>query len=65
MTEITFLIEAEPAGGFSARALGHEIFTGADTEQELQAMVKDAVACHFEANGIPKLIRLQYGKPSA
>ena len=59
MNEIIFLVEDAPEGGFSARALGHSIFTAADTERELQAMVKDAVACHFEGDA-PKIIRLHY-----
>ena len=60
MNEIIFLIEDAPEGGFSAKALGHSIFTAGDTEQELQAMVKDAVACHFEEGEAPKIIRLHY-----
>lgn len=52
-SEIIFLVEDAPEGGFSARALGHSIFTAADTEQELQAMVKDAVACHFDEGEAP------------
>ncbi|MGC8779358.1 MAG: 2-oxoisovalerate dehydrogenase, partial [Anaerolineae bacterium] len=31
MKEIIFLIEEDPEGGFVARALGHSIFTEADT----------------------------------
>ena len=58
MNEIIFLIEDAPEGGLSARALGHSIFTTADTERELQAMVKDAVSCHFDDGEAPKLIRL-------
>jgi len=60
MNEIIFLVEDAPEGGFSARALGHSIFTVADTERELQAMVKDAVSCHFDDGEAPKLIRLHY-----
>ncbi len=60
MNEIIFLVEDSPGGGFSARALGHSIFTAADTEEELQAMVRDAVACHFDEGTAPKLIRLHY-----
>ena len=60
MNEIIFLVEDAPEGGFSARALGHSIFTSGDTEQELQAMVKDAVACHFDEGEAPKIIRLHY-----
>ena len=60
MIEIIFLVEDAPEGGFSARALGHSIFTAADTEQKLKAMVKDAVACHFDEGEAPKIIRLHY-----
>ncbi len=60
MNEIIFLVEDAPDGGFSARALGHSIFTVADSERELQAMVKDAVACHFEEGEAPRIIRLHY-----
>ena len=60
MNEIIFLVEDAPEGGFSARALGHSIFTDGDTEQELQVMVKDAVACHFDDGEAPKIIRLHY-----
>ena len=60
MNEIIFLVEDAPEGGFSARALGHSIFTTADSEQELQTMVKDAVACHFDDGEAPKIIRLHY-----
>ena len=58
MNEIIFLVEDAPEGGFSARALGHSIFTAADTERELQLMVKDAVSCHFDEGEAPKIIRL-------
>jgi hypothetical protein len=60
MNEIIFLVEDAPEGGFSARALGHSIFTAAETEQELQAMVKDAVSCHFDEGTAPRIIRLHY-----
>lgn len=54
MKEIIFLVEDAPEGGFAARALGHSIFTAGDSEQELQAMIKDAVACHFDEAQAPK-----------
>jgi len=60
MSEIIFLIEDAPEGGFTARALGHSIFTAADTERELQSMVRDAVSCHFDKGEAPKIIRLHY-----
>ena len=60
MNEIIFLVEDAPEGGFAARALGYSIVTAADTQQELQGMVKDAVACHFDEGEAPKIIRLHY-----
>jgi hypothetical protein len=56
--EIVFLVEESPEGGFQARALGHAIFTEADTYKELRKMVKEAVQCHFEPAQIPRVIRL-------
>lgn len=58
MNEILFLVEDDPEGGFTARALGASIFTEADTLPELRRMVQDAVHCHFDAADRPKVIRL-------
>ncbi len=58
MNEIIFLIEEAPEGGYTARALGHSIFTEADAWDELAAAVREAVACHFETGLAPQLIRL-------
>jgi hypothetical protein len=60
MTEIIFIVEASPEGGFTARALGAAVFTEADTEEQLAGNVRDAVACHFEADDRPRVIRLHY-----
>ncbi len=57
MTEIIFLVEEPPEGGYAARALGQPIFTVADTMEELHQMVRDAVMCHFEEAARPKVIR--------
>jgi hypothetical protein len=46
--EIIFLVEEAPEVGYTAKALNYAIFTEADTLDELQAMVQDAVRCHFE-----------------
>lgn len=64
MTEIIFEVEEDEIdGGFVAAALGHGIVTQGDTLDELRAMVKDAVRCHF-GDGLPgkmpKLIRLHF-----
>jgi sulfur relay (sulfurtransferase) DsrF/TusC family protein len=60
MTELIFLVEEAPEGGFTAKALDAAIFTEADTTEQLKAMIKDAVACHFADDEMPKLIRLHY-----
>ncbi len=58
MTEILFTVEDAPEGGFIARAVGHSIFTEADTLDELRQNVREAVECHFDDGQAPKLIRL-------
>ena len=62
MTEIIFVVEEAPEGGYSARAIGESIFTQADSPAELHARVRDAVQCHFDAGMAPKLIRLHFVK---
>lgn len=61
-TEIIFNVEEAPEGGYTARALGHAIFTEADTLDELRAMVRDAVLCHFDGDDRPAVIRLHLVK---
>lgn len=56
--EIIFLVEEAPEGGYQARALGHSIFTEAETFEELKTMAQDAVRCHFEESERPSIIRL-------
>ena len=58
-SEIIFAVEESPEGGFEAKALGHAIFTQADSLEELRAMVQDAVRCHFEEAERPQMIWLQ------
>ena len=58
-TEIIFSVEESAEGGYEARALGHSIFTQAETLEELKEMVRDAVCCHFDDDERPRLIRLQ------
>ncbi len=60
MSEIIFLVEEAPEGGYTARAVGESIFTQAASTGELRARVRDAVRCHFEDNAAPKLIRLHF-----
>ncbi len=59
-SEIIFLVSDSPEGGFEARALGHSIYTEADSVDDLRAMVRDAVAVHFDATERPAVIRLHF-----
>jgi len=61
-SEIIFAIEESPEGGYEARALGHPIFTEADGMEELKAMLRDAVRCHFDDAERPRVIRLHLVK---
>jgi hypothetical protein len=58
--EVIFVVEDSPEGGYEARALGHSIFTQADSIKELRTMVRDAVSCHFDEpdrHPTPSLVR--------
>ena len=58
--EIIFAVEEAPEGGYLARALGHDIFTEADSTDELRDTLRDAVRCHFDEGDRPKVIRLHF-----
>jgi hypothetical protein len=60
MNEIIFVVSEPPEGGYAAEALGHSIFTVADTLEELNEMVREAVVCHFDEDTRPKIIRLHF-----
>ncbi len=60
MTELIFMVEEAPEGGYTARALGESIFTEADDLAGLRHQVRDAVRCHFEEGQQPKVIRLHF-----
>lgn len=51
MSEIAFVVENAPEGGFSAHAVGESIHPQAESEDELHDRVRDAVRCHFEDGG--------------
>jgi hypothetical protein len=61
-SEIIFSVQESPEGGYEARALGHAIFTQADSMEELKAMLRDAVKCHFAEDAKPQVIRLHMVK---
>lgn len=56
--EIIFVVEESLEGGLEAKALGHSIYSEADTLGELKEAVRDAVRCHFEEEDLPRMIRL-------
>ena len=60
MSEIIFIVEEAPEGGYIARAVGESIFTEAESIDDLHAQVRDAVRCHFDGDNAPKLIRLHF-----
>lgn len=60
MSEILFLVESSPEGGYTARAFGADIFTAADDMTSLHTNVREAVRCHFEDDQIPQMIRLHF-----
>ena len=63
MEEILFLVEEDPEGGYTARAMGVAIFTQGETIEELKKNIKDAIRCHFDdEKDIPKIIRLHIVK---
>jgi hypothetical protein len=57
-SEIIFIVDESPEGGFEARALSQSIYTQADTFDALKEMVRGAVHCHFEEDTRPQIIRL-------
>ena len=60
MSEIVFVVEEAPEGGFTARAVCESIFTEADDLAQLHERAREAVRCHFDGAKAPKLIRLHY-----
>ena len=60
MNELIFLIEEAAEGGYTARALGHAIFTEAESMDALRNQIRDAVKCHFDEGQSPKIIRLHF-----
>lgn len=59
--ELIFEIRDAEEGGYCARALGHPIFTEAETWEELRSNALEAVLAHFEdSSARPSLIQLHY-----
>lgn len=60
MKELVFIIEDDLEGGFTAKAVGHSIFTDGNNRDELVANIKEAVGIHFDSGEMPKIIRLHF-----
>jgi hypothetical protein len=61
--ELIFEVRDAEEGGYFARALGHPIFTEADTWEELRTNVLEATSLHFEDSAVhPRLVQLHYVK---
>jgi hypothetical protein len=58
--ELIFEIRDAEEGGYYTRALGHAIFTDAETWDQLRANILEAVSLHFEDSPEqPHLVQLQ------
>ncbi|HVT61813.1 MAG TPA: 2-oxoisovalerate dehydrogenase [Thermoanaerobaculia bacterium] len=60
MSELIFVVEEAPEGGYTARALGEPIFTEADDLDGLHEKIRDAVRCHFDEGEEPRVLRLHF-----
>jgi hypothetical protein len=61
--ELIFEIRDAEEGGFNARALGHAIFTQAETWEELRNNILETTSLHFESSpSRPRLVQLHYVK---
>lgn len=60
MSEIHFVVEEAPEGGYVAKAVNEDIFTEADDIPGLHARLRDAVRCHFDDGTAPGVIRLHF-----
>ncbi|MCB0806915.1 MAG: hypothetical protein KDC05_14045 [Bacteroidales bacterium] len=61
MSEIIFVVEESPEGGYEAKALGHSIFTEGETMESLKQNIRESIRCHFDVDA-PKVVRLHFIK---
>ncbi len=63
MSEILFAVAPEKTGGFSAcwdDPLGGGISTQGKDLSHLQAMIREAVLCHFDEEDMPVVAKLHF-----
>ena len=63
--EIIFKVTEAVEGWYDARALGYSIYTQGEDWDDLKAMARDAVLCHFDEDGAPRVIRLHLVREEA
>ena len=63
--EIIFEVTEAVEGGYDARALGYSIYTQGENWEALREMARDAVLCHFDEDGAPRVIRLHHVRDEA
>ena len=62
VNEIIFTVTESLDGGYEAKAVGHSIYTQCNEYDELSAILRDAVKCHFNEDELPSLIRIHLVK---
>ena len=61
--DLIFEVRDAEEGGYWARALGHPVFTWAETWNELRANALEVTGLHFEERSErPRYIQLHYAK---
>ncbi len=58
--ELIFEVRDAEEGGYCARALGHAIFTEAETWEELRTNVLEAAMVHFEDGPVRPSVQLHH-----
>mgnify|MGYP006421590817 CR=1 FL=1 len=59
-TELLFTVEEADEGGYIASSVSGAIVTEAGDIEQVKAAVRDAVVCHFDEGGGPRLIQLRF-----
>ena len=62
MKEIVFEVTQDMDGGFTAEALGYDIFTQSETWEELRANIKEATAGYFYDAPGEIMVRLHFSR---
>jgi hypothetical protein len=63
--EIIFKVTEAVEGWYDAKALGYSIYTQGENWDDLKEMARDAVLCHFDEDGAPRVIRLHHVRDEA